>query len=120
MNNKYINYIRTLPEKLALIKAVSKVLDRCSRTYSNFTVKSVEECVLLDNPRWCFNKEHSNLIGYYINFLFTFHLLKAKVPTTKCNSCKGNCFCLNFETKLYSRKLIKDKDEEYYLYCLNK
>ena len=120
MNNKYINYIRTLPEKLALINAVSKVLDRCSRTDSNFTVKSVEKCVLLDNPRWCFNREHYNLIGYYINFLFAFALLKAEVSTTKCNKCKGNCFCLNFETVLYSRKIIKDKDEEYYLYYINK
>ena len=79
MNNKRINYIRTLPEKLALIKAVSKVLDRCSRTQANFTVKSVEECVLLDNPRWYFNREHYNLIGYYIIFLFAFNLLKAQV-----------------------------------------
>jgi hypothetical protein len=108
--------VRKHPDLDDLTKAVIAILDRCSRTQSSFTHRSVTECIQLDHPKWIFSQTDIEII---INELFLANKIKGKVVdlSNSCG-CKGNCFCLNYKEVLYKQKIVSGDGEYNIIYCL--
>lgn len=102
------------PETLDLYYAVKKVLDRCGRTKSKFTSKSVEEVIQLDHTNWIVDSEK---VGELIDSLFYEDQIKGVVVDYNC-SCNSPCFCLNHKIVLYKRELKTDDTVAHYEYYL--
>ena len=107
---------RYLPPETDLRNAVLKVLNRCSNAASTFTSMSVTETVRLDNSRWIVYHDSVNRI---LEELFDANKMTGKVIDDSWHcGCKGNCFCLNTQTKdvLYERALIDEYLNSYIYY----